>query len=176
MIQKRVGNKYGYVHPITIYPCKDGYVSICPSTDDQTENMLIMMAMKHLLEDPRFETGAHRLAHADEFDELVKPWFVERTKKEIVEACQDWRVPAAYVNNVEDLLKDPQFRSREYWTSLDHPEAGTLLYPTAPFKMTETPAHLVRAPLLGEHNIEIFCDRLGFSREDLKRLRSSGVI
>ncbi|MBW2085685.1 MAG: CoA transferase [Deltaproteobacteria bacterium] len=75
-VQKRVGNRYMYSHPITIYPCKDGYVSICPSADDQAERLLLLMEMPHLLEDPRFQTGFHRLAHAEEFDELVKPWFL----------------------------------------------------------------------------------------------------
>jgi CoA:oxalate CoA-transferase len=175
-IQKRIGNRYQYSHPITIYPCKDGYVSICPSADEQNERMLIMMGMGHLLEDPRFETGFHRLVNADEFDELVKPWFLERGRKEIVESCQEFRVPASYVNTVEDLLDDQQYKARGFWAEIDHPEAGSLPYVSAPFKMSETPAYPERAPLLGEHNEEIFCKRLGMAREDLVRLRQAGVI
>jgi crotonobetainyl-CoA:carnitine CoA-transferase CaiB-like acyl-CoA transferase len=176
MVQKRVGNRYAYSHPITIYPCKDGEVSICPANEDQAERMLLLMEMSHLLEDPRFETGFHRLANADAFDELVKPWFLERGRKEIVESCQDFRVPASYVNTVEDLLNDEQFVARDYWIEIDHPEAGMLPYASCPFKMSETPAQPERAPLLGEHNEEIFCTKLGMSREDLVRLRQGGVI
>jgi len=176
MIQKRIGNRYQYSHPITIYPCKDGSVSLCPSTDDQTERMLIMMNMSHLLEDPRFETGFHRLVNADEFDELVKPWFLERGRKEIVESCQEFRVPTSYVNTVEDLLNEQQYRSRGFWAEIDHPEAGSLPYASAPFKMSETPAQPERAPLMGEHNDEVYCTGLGLSRKDLVRLRQGGVI
>ncbi|MEE8399888.1 MAG: CoA transferase [Desulfobacterales bacterium] len=176
MVQKRVGNRYAYTHPTTIYPCKDGFVSICPATEEQTERLLLLMEMGHLLEDSRFETGVHRLLNADEFDALVQPWFLERGKKEIVETCQEWRVPAAYVNDCSDLLTDPQHKDREFWAEIDHPEAGRLPYAISPFRMSETPADAQRAPLLGEHNEEIFCGRLGMSNEDVARLRSDGVI
>ena len=175
-VQKRVGNRYTYTHPLTIYQCKDGYVSITPATDDQTERLLLMMEMGHLTEDPRFVSGFLRLAHADEFDELVKPWFLERGRKEIVEGCQDFRVPAAYVNTVEDLLNDQQYVARDFWAELDHPEAGTLPYARAPFRMSETPAQPERPPLLGEHNEEILCNQLGMTHEDLVRLRQDGVV
>ncbi len=175
-IQNRVGNRYMYSHPITIYPCKDGYVSIAPSMDDQAERLLLLMEMPHLLEDPRFETGFHRLAHAEEFDELVRPWFLERSKEEIVTLCQEWRVPAAYVNNVADLLEDEQYKARGYWVELDHPEAGRRPYAGPPFKMSETPAEYERAPLLGEHNEEIYLGRLGLSRGDLEKLKENGVV
>lgn len=176
MIQKRIGNKYMFSHPITIYPCRDGYVSISPSTEDQAERMLVMMDKVHLLEDPRFQTGFHRLAHADEFDALVKPWFKERTKKEIVESCQEFRVPAARVNNMKDILEDPQYIARDFWKQTDHPAAGKHPYPHAPFRMSETPARLERAPLLGENNEEIYCGGLGMEKDELERLRTKGII
>ncbi|MBW1710023.1 MAG: CoA transferase [Deltaproteobacteria bacterium] len=175
-IQNRIGNRYMYSHPTTIYPCKDGYVSISPSMDEQAERMLLLMEMPHLLEDPRFETGFHRLAHAEEFDELVKPWFLERSKEEIVKLCQEWRVPAAYVNNVADLLDDEQYKARHYWVMLDHPETGMRPYAGPPFKMSETPTEYERAPLLGEHNDEIYLGRLGLSRDELEKLRENGVV
>jgi CoA:oxalate CoA-transferase len=175
-IQNRVGNRYMYSHPITIYPCKDGLVSIAPSSDEQGENLLLMMDMAHLLEDPRFQTGFHRLANADAFDAEVRPWFRDRTSKEIVEMCQEWLVPAAYVNNVADILKDPQYKARAFWEQIDHPQAGPLPYAAAPFRMSETPARSQRAPLLGEHNVEIFINRLGMPREEMDRLKLAGII
>ena len=175
-IQNRVGNRYMYSHPITIYPCQDGLVSIAPSSDEQGENLLLMMEMSHLLEDPRFQTGFHRLANAEAFDAEVKPWFLERSSKEIVEMCQEWRVPAAYVNNVADILDDPQYKARAFWQQMDHPETGPQPYASAPFKMTKTPAQPQRAPLLGEHNQEIYSKRLGLSLKEMDQLKSAGII
>ncbi|MBW2623832.1 MAG: CoA transferase [Deltaproteobacteria bacterium] len=175
-IQERVGNRYVWAHPITIYPCQDGYVSICPSAEAQTESMLILMGMEHLLEDERFQTGFHRLVNFEAFDEIVKPWFMERTRREIIFTCQEWRVPATFVNSVSDLLEDEQLNARKFWAEIDHPFAGKLPYASAPFIMSETPAQVERAPLLGEHNEEIYTDYLGLTKEELVRLRQNGVI
>lgn len=175
-IQKRTGNRYLWSHPITIYPCQDGYVSISASTDDQAEMLLQLMEMPHLLQDPRFETGFRRLAHADEFDALVRPWFLQRTRKEIIESCQDWRVPAAPVNEIPDLLEEEQYRARDFWVELDHPEAGKHPYAGPPFRLPETPAEYNRAPLLGEHNEEVYLDLPGLTRTEMDRLRQEGII
>lgn len=175
-IQQRVGNRYAHSHPASIYPCKDGYISVNTPSIQFLEPMLALMELEYMLEDPRFETPFHCLVNADAFDAMVIPWFKERTRKEIIEAFQEWRVPAAYVNNVEDLLNDDQYKARDFWTDIDHPETGTLPYASAPFKMSETPAQPERAPLLGEHNEEIYCGRLGMTNGDLVRLRQMGVI
>jgi crotonobetainyl-CoA:carnitine CoA-transferase CaiB-like acyl-CoA transferase len=101
---------------------------------------------------------------------------MERTRKEIIELFQEFRVPAAYVNNMEDLLNDSQYIARNFWTKIDHPEAGKHPYPQAPFKMSETPAKIKRAPLLGEHNEEIYCGELGISKEEVEKLRTKLII
>ncbi|MEK7849124.1 MAG: CoA transferase, partial [Chloroflexota bacterium] len=76
-----------------------------------------------------------------------------------------------------DMLQDPQYKSRDYFVQSEHPKAGPLTYAGAPFKMSETPWQVRRpAPMLGEHNEEVFCGRLGLSREELVRLRQAGVI
>lgn len=175
-IQQRVGNRYAHSHPATIYPCKDGYISVNTPSLQFLEPMLTLMELEYMLEDPRFETPFHCLANADAFDEMVIPWFKERTRKEIIEAYQEWRVPAAYVNTVEDLLDDDQYKARDFWIDIDHPEAGTLPYAAAPYKMSETPTQQERAPLLGEHNEEIYCGVLGMGKEELVRLRALDII
>jgi crotonobetainyl-CoA:carnitine CoA-transferase CaiB-like acyl-CoA transferase len=171
-IQPRFGNRYMYSYPTTIYPCKDGLVSIAPSSDEQGENLLLMMGMEHLLEDPRFQTGFHRLENADAFDEAVNDWFLDRTRKEIVEASQEWRIPAAYVNNMKDVLEDDQYLARDFWKKIVHPEAGEQPYAATPFKMSETPAQPERAPLLGEHNQEILGETAEFIETGTRKRRS----
>jgi crotonobetainyl-CoA:carnitine CoA-transferase CaiB-like acyl-CoA transferase len=175
-IQKRTGNRYLWSHPITVYPCRDGYVSISASTDDQTEMLLQLMDMPRLLEDLRFSNGFDRLAHADEFDEIVRPWFLQRSKKEIVKLCQEWRVPAAPVNDISDLLQEEQYQARNFWVEIEHPLAGKHPYAGPPFKMSATPAEYARAPLLGEHNEEIYHGRLGLSRKELDELKKAGIL
>jgi crotonobetainyl-CoA:carnitine CoA-transferase CaiB-like acyl-CoA transferase len=59
---------------------------------------------------------------------------------------------------------------------IDHPAAGSLDYPAAPFKMSITPFRTGRAPLLGEHNEEIYGTELGIGAGELRRLQREGVI
>lgn len=175
-IQLRVGNRYAHSHPASIYPCKDGYVSVNTPSLQFLEPMLTLMELEHMLEDPRFETPFHCMANADAFDEMVMPWFRERTRKEIIDAYQEWRVPAAYVNDVEELLADEHYRARDFWVDIDHPVAGTLPYASTAFRMSRTPAQPKRAPLLGEHNEEIYCGMLAFKKGELVRMREMGVV
>jgi len=60
--------------------------------------------------------------------------------------------------------------------TIDHPQAGPLAYPGAFAALGDTEWNYGRAPLLGEHNTEIFCNDLGLSRQDLVRLRQLEVI
>ena len=80
------------------------------------------------------------------------------------------------VPNPEQLLDTPQHKAREYFVDIDHPETGKLTYPGAPFRLSETPWHAGRAPLLGEHNREIYCGSLGYSKDDFVKLKEEGVI
>ena len=175
-IKSRTGNRYESSYPITIYPCKDGHVALSASSPQQQELLYALVGMPELGEDPRFISPLDRIANAEAYDALVMPWFQERTKEEIFHTCSQWRVPCAPVTHPGELLSDPHFREREFFVEVDHPEAGKLPYPGAPFRMSETPWQTGRAPLLGEHNEEIYCQRLGYSREDLVKLRERGCI
>jgi crotonobetainyl-CoA:carnitine CoA-transferase CaiB-like acyl-CoA transferase len=86
------------------------------------------------------------------------------------------RAPVAYVHDMADLYESPQLAAREYFHDVEHPLAGTHRYPGAPVTMSETPWRAGRAPLLGEHNGEIFTGLLGLSDDELTVLRGEGVI
>ena len=82
------------------------------------------------------------------------------------------------VNNVKDLLEDEQLRTRDYFVAVEHPGLDrTFKYPGAPYHFSETPTHGDRrAPLLGEHNEEVYGDLLGMSASERKQLETEGVV
>ncbi len=174
-IKRRTGNRYDGNCPVTIYPCRDGHIALSASSPMQQELLFTLVEMPDLTEDPRFNNPVDRNANAQAFDERLMPWFLERTREDIFHTCSQWRIPCAPVTHPGELLDDPHFRERDFWTEVDHPVAGRLPYPAAPFHLTETPARPGRAPLLGEHNQEIY-GRLGYCKKDLVRLRQGGVI
>jgi len=84
--------------------------------------------------------------------------------------------PAPAALTVQDLLEAPQLRARGFFQEIDHPAAGRQTYPGPPFRPEAMPWQAARAPLLGEHNEEIYCGELELSREELVVLRASGII
>jgi crotonobetainyl-CoA:carnitine CoA-transferase CaiB-like acyl-CoA transferase len=86
-------------------------------------------------------------------------------------------VPAAPVNDVAEMVADPQVQAREMFVEVDHPTNGRLKTTGTPLKLSETPGR-VRwlAPEPGEHNEEVFVGLLGHSKEDLARWEADGVI
>ncbi|MBT3532892.1 MAG: CoA transferase [Rhodospirillaceae bacterium] len=175
-IQQRIGNRYQRAHPICMYPCADGLVSIAVSQPDQYQRFLEYTDTLHLLDDPRFATTFACSENTEAFDEHLAPWMLAHGKDKIVHGLQERRVPVAYVNDMASIMEDPQYRSRGFWHEIDHPVAGTHSYAGLPVQMSGTPPHFTRAPLLGEHTDEILGERLGFKPDQLTQYRDGGVI
>jgi formyl-CoA transferase len=130
-----------------------------------------------LTRDPAFATAAARRDRRDDIAAIVQAWTAEKPKAEVVGVLANAGVPAAPVNNVAEMVADPQVQAREMFVDYDHPTYGTLKVTGTPLKLSETPARIERlAPVPGEHNEEIFCGLLGHSKDELARWRDEGVI
>ncbi|MDP6576295.1 MAG: CoA transferase [Dehalococcoidales bacterium] len=161
------------------FPARDGYVCIQGGVHGEKSmpRLFTMIGKPELKDDPRFSTRENRLKHTDEFNALLYPWLIDQTKQEIFDEAAKARYPVAPVYNTEELLNNPHYREREFFVDIEHPRAGKLTYPGAPFKMSGGGYAIRRpAPLLGQHNKEVYCGLLGYSEYDLSTLRSSGVI
>ncbi len=143
-------------YPITILPCRDGYVSFAVSTEGQWDLLFPMVGLPELLDDPRFDTFAERRQHADVIDAILIDWMKDKTRREVFEfAAGDWSEPASPLLELSETLNDQQLRHRGLFTEVEHPDAGALTYPTVPFRMSATQPEFRPAPRLGEHTDEI---------------------
>lgn len=158
-----------------VYPCRDGHV-IVHANPREWPKVAESIDRPELTEDERFSTFLVRHEHNDELVATIMGWTTEHDKMEIYDRAARMRTPWAPVLNTRELFDSPQYKARGFFVEITHPETGPLMYPGAPFKMSEAPWQAERAPLLGEHNEEIYCDRLGYTREELAQLRSQGVI
>ena len=88
------------------------------------------------------------------------------------------RILLAPVSTIQDVCQNPQLQFRDYWTELTHPELKeALTYCGAPFKLSETPVKYQRpAPLIGQHNEEIYSMEMGLSPEKLALLKQDSII
>lgn len=151
-IQRRIGNRYQRAHPITIYQVADGLVSIAVANQPQYIAFLDLIGMAGLRADPRFADVFICSEHTGAFDAAITPRLLEMHREALVFGCQKQRVPAGFVNDLHEILEDPQYRDRKFWRSVDHPVAGPHVHAGFPVHMSGTPPKARRAPLLGEHD------------------------
>jgi crotonobetainyl-CoA:carnitine CoA-transferase CaiB-like acyl-CoA transferase len=158
-----------------LLPCRDGWFYI-RAFPHEWPRLAKALGMPELENDDRFIDMQRRAQHAEELNAIVMERKADQTKKEIYDRLQKYHISTAYLANVEDLFKSEQYQSRGYFVTVDHPVAGPLTYPGAFATMGEVAWKHGRAPLFGEHNAEILCQELGYSKQDLVRLRQLGVI
>jgi len=163
------------IMPQGIYPCEDGFVNTL-SLPQWWSRYIEALGMPELKDDPRFQ-NVYSAEAGMEFDAIWYSWLADHTKQELFDIFLKSKIAAAPVNSPEDLLKYTQLKAREYFVEVDHPETGKVTYPGAPFKMSETSWKIRQpAPLLGQHNEEIYCRLLGYTKEELVKLREGGII
>ncbi len=89
----------------------------------------------------------------------------------------DNHCPITPYYEVNEVAHSKQLSHRQFFVDTSHPVAGKLTYPLSPDRLSQTPAALSSpAPLLGEHNEEVYCEQLKFSKQELVRFREAGVI
>jgi benzylsuccinate CoA-transferase BbsE subunit len=132
---------------------------------------------------PRGSMGlAERLAavreHAEKVGNVGRDFFMARKKQELYEKGQAFGLLIGPTNDPKDLVESPQLNGRDWFVDLPHPELGmSIRMPGLPYRLADSPARLRRrAPLLGEHNLEVYEGELGQSRDQLHQLRSTGVV
>ncbi len=172
-IRGRLGSRHPLQCPSRVMRCKDGWIHVQAGAN--WDHFAAFLQTPQLME-PKL-ASIFRYHHADEVEGVLQPWLMKHGAEEIFASGQEWRIPFAMVLGIEELGEDPQYKARGFFLEIDHPVAGRFAYPGAPFRMSQTPWQIARpAPLLGEHNEEIYAGRLGLSNEDVARLRKNGVI
>ena len=157
------------------YPCRNGYVGVIAGPDHKWPAMAELMGVPELA-DPKFGDRAGRAVHADELEDLMAPWLAQHDKREIFEKAQHLGLAFAYVASPQDILGWEHLRERGAFVEVEHPEAGTYRYPTGPYRSDGMTWKVEPAPLLGQHNADVICGMLGYSTQDLVRLRELGVV
>jgi crotonobetainyl-CoA:carnitine CoA-transferase CaiB-like acyl-CoA transferase len=161
-----------------VYPTTDGHVAIAAGSSNLVWRRFCQIIGKpELADDPKFANTAARRTYQAETAAIIQGWTSAHTKAEVVSTLAEGGVPAAPVNNVAEMVADPQIQAREMFVEVEHPTYGPVKITGTPLKLSETPGRVERlAPLPGEHNEEIFVELLGHSKEDLARWQEAGVI
>jgi CoA:oxalate CoA-transferase len=158
-----------------IFPAKDGYVAIGAVDDLQFKRWVSVMGNPEWAQSELFSTLTARIEYGEALRAYAGEWTKQHTKDEIYRSLQEELTVAFPVYTPEEVVGDAHNQARELMAEQIHPSAGSVRTPGAPFKLSGTPWQLVRpAPILGQHNTEILCERLGLTHQELAALRERG--
>ena len=127
--------------------------------------------------DPEFDTMEKRAARRPIVDARVGGWTGRYTMAELRDRLDRAEVPNSPIASVADIFEDPHYAARETLIPIEDPVVGSVRMHAPVARLSETPARVPGpAPEIGEHNAEVYGGELGFSAEELDRLRQQGVI
>jgi crotonobetainyl-CoA:carnitine CoA-transferase CaiB-like acyl-CoA transferase len=158
-----------------LYKCKDGYVNIWMGP--HWPKLVKMMGNPDWTQAELFQNPGSRAEYQQDCNKLIEVWTQQYTMAEIDRLGVEYDVPLAPVRTVKEVVDDEQLAYRQFFVEIDHPAAGRYKYPGAPYRLAATPWKIKRrAPLLGEHNEEVYGRVLGFTKKEIEVLGKAGVI
>jgi crotonobetainyl-CoA:carnitine CoA-transferase CaiB-like acyl-CoA transferase len=177
-VRERIGSGTEYVVPHNHYQARDGRWIAIACTNDRMFARLVVEAMgqPHLRDE--FPTMAERIRRREELDALVAAWVGTHEAPAALARLDAAEVPCGMVNSVRELFEDPHVRARENIVAFPSPLGGTLSIPGIVPRLSATPGRIESLGPVepGAHNEEIYCGRLGLSRDDLAALAAKGVV
>ena len=176
---RRMGNKLG-AGISDIYKCAPGgdndYVFMLTTNEEMWRTLCNAMGRSELSDDPRFANPKARAKNNDELTAILNEWTGRHTKHEVMKILGSAGVPCGAVMDTVELLNDPHLRERQMIVDIEHPARGKLSIPGCPVKLQDSPVTVVSAPLLGQHNAEVYGQMLGLGERDLAELKEQKVI
>jgi len=155
----------------------DGYIIVGIIEDHH------FVAFRELMGNPEWAAGdewesmAYRAHHFMDVAPLLDEWMLHQQKDDIHHKGAQKGIALGPINSAKEVMDSQQYAVRDYFVEVEHPEAGKHRYAGWPYQMSATPPRVGRpAPLLGEHNQEVYCTDLGYSSEELERLRRAGAV
>ena len=176
-VQPRTGNRSANNAPRNTYRTADGsWVAVSTSAQSVAERVLRLVGRPDLIAEPWFATGADRARHADVLDEAVGSWIADRTRAEVVEAFEKAEAAVAPIQDVRDVMADPQYAALDSITTVDDPELGPLRMQNVLFRLSATPGTIRWAGRPHGADTHTVLTELGLSGAEITALRSAGAL
>jgi succinate--hydroxymethylglutarate CoA-transferase len=173
----RFGNGHPNIVPYTAYPTGDDMIAVAVGNDGQFAKFSAVLGHAEWATDPRFIKNPDRIGSRDALDALIKSELKRQGAEAWIEQLMAAGIPCGRINNVAQALAAPHAIARDMVTTVEHPTAGTVKMLGIPFRFSDTPASIRRAPpLLGQHTEAVLREELGFSDTRIAELRAEKVI
>jgi len=155
----------------------DGYIVVGAIEDHHFRALKELMGNPEWAAAEEWDSMAYRINHLMEIAPMMAEWMLKQRKDDVHHQGAQKGIAMGPINSAEDLMNNEQYAARGYFVEVEHPEAGKHRYAGWSYQMSATPPRVGRpAPLLGEHNQEVYCTGLGYSSEEFERLQRTGAV
>jgi formyl-CoA transferase len=134
------------------------------------------MGREDLLGDPRYRTPRDRGQRRDEVNAVIAAYCLTRTKHQVMAEVAPLGIPCGAVQDTMEVMHDPHLVSRGMIAPVEHPVAGAFAMPGCPIRLEQSPVQVQAAPLLGQHNTEVYSELLGYTPEQVQALKAQKII
>ena len=164
-------------YAVGTFRCKDGYVSFLPLGSRMWPNISEMIGMPELQSDPRFAAPEDRTANRRELEAIFQGWLDEHTRMEVFDAAQRVGLPGGPVLHSHETVENEQFRARDYFQEVEHPEHGNLWHTGLPLMLSDAPRSASSpAPDVGRDSAAVLSRLAGVSDEEFANLSERGIV
>jgi crotonobetainyl-CoA:carnitine CoA-transferase CaiB-like acyl-CoA transferase len=177
LVPSRTGNRTPNTAPRNTYRTRDGrWVAISASAQSVAERVMRLVGRPELIEAPWFRDGIGRAAHADELDAVIGAWIAARDLDEVVRAFEAAQAAVAPIQDVADVMRDPQYQALQSIVSVPDEDLGAVKMQNVLFRMLGTPGRIRWAGRrLGQDNEAVY-GALGVTAARLAELRAKGIV
>ncbi|WP_216591804.1 CaiB/BaiF CoA transferase family protein [Streptomyces brasiliscabiei] len=176
-VQPRTGNRSANNAPRNTYRTADGsWVAVSTSAQSIAERVMRLVGRPELIDEPWFGSGAERARHADVLDEAVGAWIARHTREEVIEVFEKAEAAVAPIQDVREVMTDPQYRALDTITTVDDPDLGPLRMQNVLFRLSATPGAIRWAGRAHGADTDAVLTELGLSEPDIETLRAEGAL
>ncbi len=176
-IKPRSGSRSSNSGPRNAYRCNDGlYIGLSASTQKMAERTFRAIGRPDLIDDPRYDTNAGRVLHAEELDAIIGQFVAHRSQADNVEYFEKAEVTIGPIYDIRQILEDPHIVERELLADFPDPQMGEFPMHHVVPRLLGTPGSIrTMAPRLGEHNRALLAE-IGIDETMYQRLLVQGLV
>ena len=175
-VMKRAGSQHQHNAPANLFQCKNGWIALFVTQNHWPILLKVWDGHDPALDDPKWINSNLRRANADYINAEVTSFTSRFMKEDLAELMQKNGIPGLPVNSPSDFMKDPHIQARGFFGTVTHPVLGSFQQPGNCFTVDGKRTGPSPAPLVGQHNQEVFNDELGLEKTELEALAVSGII